>query len=133
MRKIVLKILITSTAVAVTAKILPGIIYSGGVITLVKISVVFSLVNLFVKPIIMLLALPVEIATLGLFTLVINAGMLILVKTFVPGFYVQSFWFPGFTTGPVLLAPFEIPMAVTAILGSLMIAFISTSLYWLTK
>lgn len=133
MRRIILRLLITSTAVAATANITPGIVYEGGVITLIKIAVVFSLVNLFVKPIVMLLALPVEIATLGLFTLVINAGMLMIVERFVSEFMIQSFWFPGFARGPFLLAPLEIPTVGTAVIGSLLIAFISTSLYWLTK
>lgn len=133
MRRIILRLLITSVAVAVTANLIPGIVYGGGVITLVKIAVVFSLVNLFIKPIVMLLALPVEIATLGLFTLVINAGMLMIVERFVPEFIIETFWFPGFTRGPFLLAPFEIPALGTAVVGSLLIAFISTSLYWLTK
>lgn len=133
MRRIFLRLLITSTAVAAAAHLLPGITYAGGIPTLVKIAVAFSIVNLFIKPVVMLLALPVEIATLGLFTLVINAGMLLLVERFVTEFTITSFWFPGFTRGPFLLAPFAIPALGTAIIGSLLIAFISTSLYWLTK
>lgn len=133
MRRIILRLLITSVAVAATANIIPGITYQGGVTTLLKIAVVFSLINLLIKPLVILLTLPVEIATLGLFTLIINAGMLMLVDHFVPEFTIHSFWFPGFVRGPILLTPFEIPAIATATIGSVLIALISTTLYWLTK
>ena len=133
MRKIILRLLITSVAVAVAATIIPGISYTGGITNLIFIALVFGLVNIFVKPIITLLALPVEIATLGLFTIFINAGMLYLVSFLIPSFQIQPFWFPGITYGPILIAPFPVPAIGTAIIGSLLIGFISTTLYWLTK
>lgn len=133
MRKIVLRLLITSVAVAATAKIVPGIAYTGGITNLVFIAFVFGVVNIFVKPVIMLFALPVEIATLGLFTIIINAGMLYLVAYLIPSFNIQPFWFPGITYGPILVAPFPVPAVGTATIGSLLIGFISTTLYWLTK
>ncbi|MBM4402481.1 MAG: phage holin family protein [Candidatus Cloacimonetes bacterium] len=133
MRKLILRLLITSVAVAIAAKVVPGISYSGGINNLVFIAFVFGLVNVLVKPIITILALPIEIATLGLFTIFINAGMLYLVSHLVPHFDIQPFWFPGITYGPILIAPFPVPAVGTAIIGSLLIGFISTTLYWLTK
>lgn len=133
MRKLALRLLITTVAVALTAKIIPGISYSGGIINLVFIAFVFGVINILVKPIITILALPIEIATLGLFTVIINACMLYLVSYLVPSFVIQLFWFPGITYGAILIAPFQVPAVGTAIVGSLLIAFISTTLYWLTK
>lgn len=50
-----------------------------------------GLVNSFVRPLIILLTLPVTVVTLGLFLLVINAGMLLVVSEMVPGFQIESF------------------------------------------
>lgn len=133
MRKLLLRFLINAVAVGITAEFIPGISYSGDISNLFFIAVVFSLVNMFIKPIVMLLALPVEIATLGLFTIVINAVMLYLVSYLVPFFTLSEFWFPGFTYGSILIAPLQIPLWGTALLGSVIIGGISAILFWLTK
>lgn len=54
-------------------------------------AIVIGLVNTFVRPILLLLSLPVTVITLGLFTLVINALMFWLASNLVPGFTVQGF------------------------------------------
>lgn len=133
MRKLFLRFLINAVAVAIAAEVIPGITYTGGIKSLIFIALVFGLINLFIKPIIMLLALPVEIATLGLFTVVINAAMLYLVSYLVPDFQILGFAFPGIQYGPILISPFAIPAWGTAVIGSLFIGFISTMLYWLTS
>ncbi len=53
---------------------------------------VLGIVNVFVKPVLILLTLPLTIVTLGVFVLVINALMLLLVAWLVPGFSVMGFW-----------------------------------------
>lgn len=133
MRKLLLRFLINAIAVGLTAELLPGISYTGGITNLFFIAVVFSLVNMIIRPVVMLLALPVEIATLGLFTIVINALMLYLVSYLVPFFELASFWFPGLMYGPILIAPLQVPLWGTALLGSVIIGGISTLLFWLTK
>lgn len=133
MRKLFLKFLINAIAVAATAQIIPGISYGNDFRNLLIIAAVLGFVNLFIKPIVMLLALPVEIATLGLFTIVINAGMLLLVSYLVPAFKIESFFFPGFHYGPVLIDGFFLPRPGTAAAGALLISFIAGILNWLTK
>lgn len=53
---------------------------------------VFSLINTFVKPVLQLLSLPIILLTFGLFFLVLNAGMIMLVDWLLPGFEVANFW-----------------------------------------
>lgn len=53
---------------------------------------VLGIVNTFVKPVLLILTLPLSIVTLGIFVLVINALMLLLVAWLVPGFVVSGFW-----------------------------------------
>ena len=54
--------------------------------------IILTLVNIFIKPFVFLLTLPINILTIGLFTLVINALIIILVTYIVPGFTVDGFW-----------------------------------------
>jgi len=56
------------------------------------VAIVLGLLNLFVKPILVILTLPVTIITLGLFYLVINAAMILVCDHFVDGFKVNTFW-----------------------------------------
>lgn len=53
---------------------------------------VLGIVNTFIKPVILILTLPISLVTLGVFVLVINALMLLLVAWLVPGFVVSGFW-----------------------------------------
>ena len=60
--------------------------------TLLIAAVVLGLVNAVVRPVIIVLTLPISVVTLGLFLLVVNAGMILLVAAIVPGFDISSFW-----------------------------------------
>jgi putative membrane protein len=55
-------------------------------------AVVLALVNTYLRPLVVILTLPINILTLGLFTLVINALMLKLVSWLIPAFHVEGFW-----------------------------------------
>lgn len=54
--------------------------------------VVMAIANVIVKPILIVFTIPITVVTLGLFLLVINAGIILLVDYFVPGFEVDGFW-----------------------------------------
>lgn len=60
--------------------------------TLLIAAAVLGLVNAVVRPIVIVLTLPISVVTLGLFLLVVNAGMIALVAAIVPGFDIQGFW-----------------------------------------
>lgn len=72
------------------SRIVPGI-HIRGVETLVLAALLLGIVNAFVRPLVILLTLPLTLVTLGLFLLVINAAMLWLVSLFLHGFYVHGF------------------------------------------
>lgn len=88
---ILISLLVNGLAVFITAKLLPGVKVDSFFTALI-VSVVLGLVNTFLKPILLLLTLPVTILTLGLFALVINALMVLLVSGLVSGFKVSGFW-----------------------------------------
>src|SRR5689334_2469311 len=91
MQKWLIKILVCSVNVFVLAYILPGI-YIVDFFTAIIVAAVLSLLDGFVKPLLVLFTLPATIITLGLFLFVINAGIILLDAYFVHGFRVNSFW-----------------------------------------
>jgi putative membrane protein len=78
-------------AIFLTAYLLPGIRLSGFGAALMT-AVVLGLINVILKPIFILLTLPINILTLGLFTLVINTLLIMLTSAIVPGFQISNFW-----------------------------------------
>ncbi|MBA4148702.1 MAG: phage holin family protein [Verrucomicrobia bacterium] len=84
--------LISTVAVLVATYIIPGIHYAGWLDLLVA-TLLLGILNTFLRPILMVLSLPFLILTLGLFTLVINAVLLLLVSWMLgPKFQVDGFW-----------------------------------------
>jgi len=133
LRKLLLILLINMAAVALVASFIPGIQYEGGIRNLLVIALVFGGVNLLIKPILKALALPIEIATIGVCTVVINALMLLLVANLVSGFTILPFPFPGIALGSFIISPITLPAWGTAAVGALLIGGIVSVLYWLTE
>ncbi|WP_309081602.1 phage holin family protein [Zhihengliuella sp.] len=122
------RVLVNALALAAAAWLLPGIAVTSGaggpatgndtvdvVLAYVLIGLVFGLVNAVVKPVLSFLSLPITCLTLGLFAIIINAGMLALTA-----------WITQYT-----------PMTLTidsffwdAILGSIIVAIVSALLSW---
>lgn len=90
MIKNVIKFLINGFVVYATAYLLSGVSVSSFKVALI-VALVLAALNILIKPILLLLSLPVTILTLGLFTFVIDALMVILATKIVPGFSVDSF------------------------------------------
>ncbi|MCX7996167.1 MAG: phage holin family protein [Patescibacteria group bacterium] len=88
--KILLNVLVSAIAVYVTVWLLPGAEITSLGDTLI-VAIVLGIVNMFVKPVISVLTLPITILTLGLFSLVVNALIILLVDWLVPGFTVDGF------------------------------------------
>ena len=81
----------TAIVVFLLASFLPGVnVASYG--TAIIVAIVLALLNLIVKPVLVLLTLPVTVITFGLFLLVINAVIILLVDAFISGFNVDGFW-----------------------------------------
>src|ERR1051326_2812611 len=88
-----IKLLISTLAVVITAKLLPGIsIQNDSVLTAIVVAAVLAFLNSVVKPILIFLTIPITFVTLGLFLLVINALMIMLADKLVDGFSVRNFW-----------------------------------------
>lgn len=83
-------LVLNAIAFYVTAYLVPGVTIAGWSALLV-ISIVWGILSILVKPVLILLTLPINILTLGLFTFVINALLIMLMSNLVRGFSVASF------------------------------------------
>ena len=88
---LLIKIIITAVLVLLISIFMPGV-HVDGFSTALIVAVVLGLLNIFIKPILVILTLPVTILTLGLFLLVINALIILLCTNIVGGFSVDTFW-----------------------------------------
>ncbi len=115
MRALVLRWLISSLAIFAAVYIVPGITYDGPGWGIGLVALLFGLVNALLRPILTLLTCPLVLLTLGLFTFVINALLLLaterIAQTFGINFLIDSFW--------------------AAFFGGLVVSLVSTLLSWL--
>ena len=116
MIKILIKIGINMAALLVAATLVPNIYLTDQWGQLAIVAIIFGLVNAFVRPIVKLFTLPLTVATLGLFTLVINTLMLLLVSWLNVGL--------EFTGSGV------VQNSISAFLASIVISIVSTLLSW---
>lgn len=88
--KILINWIVSAMVIFIIAYILPGVHISSFVSAL-AVALVLGIINAFLKPVLFILTLPITILTLGLFTLVINALLILLASAIVPGFVVDGF------------------------------------------
>lgn len=88
---LIIRLLLNGLAVVLTAYLLPGVSVADYGTALI-VALVLAIVNVFLKPILVVLTIPITIVTLGLFLLVINAALILFVDSLVSGFEVRGFW-----------------------------------------
>lgn len=89
-----IRALVNALAIWLATEIVPGI-EARGVAAVIAAALVLGLVNAIVRPVLLVLTLPLTLVTLGLFLFVLNALCLWLTSAVVPGFEVRGFW-PAF-------------------------------------
>ena len=104
--------IVHTAALLVTAYVIPGFVISDFKSALVAVAVI-GVINVFVKPILTLITLPITFLTLGLFALVLNVVLLMLAAYVTPGFEIDGF--------------------VTALIGSLVMSLTASFLNMLAK
>ena len=86
-----LRAAITALGLWVASEILSGLVFDS-TSKLIVAAIMLGIVNAIVRPLVFILTLPITVLTLGLFLLVLNAGMVALVAWVVPGFTISGFW-----------------------------------------
>src|SRR6059036_2223476 len=108
----VIRLLVNAAALWVATQLVPGVTFTGGWLPFLGVALVFGFVNAFIRPVAKVLAFPIIIVTLGIFSLVVNGLMLWLTSALSGaldlGFHVSGFW--------------------AAFLGALVVSIVSTLL-----
>jgi len=83
--------IVSAIAILITAYLLPGVMVDGFGSALI-VALVLGILNALVRPIFLALTLPINLLTLGFFTFIVNALLVMAAAAFVPGFSLSSFW-----------------------------------------
>ena len=117
MTKFILRWMINALGLYLAVYLVPGVIYEGEWTGFLWLALIFGLLNALLRPILKFFALPLIVLTLGLFTIIINTGLLMLTsfigQNFGIGFMVSDFW--------------------QALLGSLVISLVSIVMGWILR
>ncbi len=113
---IIIRLLVNAVALWCAARFINGISYAGSWQGLLALSLVFGIVNAFIRPVLSFFSFPIQIVTLGLFTLVLNALMLLLTAWLAVRFDI-AFTVRGFV--PALLGAIVISI-VSMVLGAVL-------------
>lgn len=108
----ILKILLSAVAVVILAKLIPGVEVNTYT-TAIWVAFLIGILNSIIKPIFVILTIPITILTLGLFLFVINAILILMADSWIEGFHVSGFW--------------------TAFLFSILLSFLESILYKLLE
>jgi putative membrane protein len=98
----IVRLIINMVAILIISYLFPKMIWVEGFLAALVAAFLLGIVNTIIKPILVLLTLPLTVLTLGLFLLVINGLMLWLVSALVSGFHVSGFW--GAVFGSILIS-----------------------------
>ncbi|HWQ72934.1 MAG TPA: phage holin family protein [Desulfitobacteriaceae bacterium] len=96
MRKLVLSCLVNALALLAASYIIPGVSVNN-LLTLLGAGILLGIINLFIRPVVLLLTIPLNLLTLGLFILVVNTWMVMLTALFIHGLRIQGFTAAFFT------------------------------------
>ena len=108
-----LRAAITALGLWVASEIFDGLMFESPA-KLIVAALMLGVVNAFVRPLAFILTLPLTVLTLGLFLLVLNAGMVALVAWIVPGFEISGFW----TAVGAALVVSLVSWAASSVIGS---------------
>lgn len=106
----IIRMLVSTIAVILTSYVLPGVRLESFLAALAT-ALLIAFLNNIVKPILIILTIPVTLLTFGLFLLVINAAIIMIASGLIPGFYVDGFWYALLFS--IILS------AITAVMGSM--------------
>lgn len=86
-----IRLILNAVAILLTAYLLPGVEVDGFFGAFI-LAVVLAILNAVLKPILIILTIPITVVTLGLFLIVINAGVILLADYFLESTYIDGFW-----------------------------------------
>ena len=115
------------------SQILPGVVVSGGFFTYILGGVALTFLLIVLRPILNLLALPLNIITLGFFSFLTNVIIFYLLTVFVAGISITAFYFPGFSYMGFIIPKIYFNTLFAFIIVSFAQSVIVSFLVWLTN
>ncbi len=123
--------LINLVSIYATTRYLPGLVYNGGIKSLMLGALAFMLINFILVPLLKILFLPLNLLTIGLFSWLINVIALYALTTIVTDFSLMPYNFPGTVIAGITIPPTELSTFWVAVVASFMIGTITHFLQWL--
>lgn len=134
LRLLLRTIAINAASVYIAAQILSGIItYVGGYQTILMAALIIAVVNLFVRPVVNLLLLPIHLVTLGVFRWIANLVTLYIVTWLVPNLQVHAFTFPGVNLHYLIIPQTSFSPFGAFVVATITLTFSFHFMYWILQ
>ena len=131
MKFLIRSFLTVAAGLFITSWVIPGFSVSTDPMVLLTITTALVLANWFVKPLLKIVFLPLNLASFGLFSLVINAIILYGIHYFFTGITVSSWTFPGYEYSGFSIPVMTFGIIVTYLIAGLIIGITTTIVHWL--
>jgi putative membrane protein len=126
-------ILFNAFAIFFISQILPGVKVYGGIPTYLFGGLALTFLLVFIKPVLNILALPLNLITMGFFSFIVNVIIFYLLTVLVVGISISAFTFPGYEYAGFIIPKIYINTLFSFILVSFLQSIIVTFISWLTK
>jgi len=128
-----LQILINAVTLALIAEIFPGLSYGQDIKILFVGGLFLTMINVFFRPIIKLLLLPINLVTLGMFRWLSNVICVFILTVFIPEIQIKSFQMAGFSASGFVVPGFYFSLLLSLITASFLLSLFSGFILWLIK
>lgn len=122
MFKLLKELLVSAVALFATVAIIPGISYQKDWRVLLAVALVFTFVQMVVKPLLDLLTLPLNFLTFGLASALVNGGLFYSLSYLVPSFTFRAFQFGGLSLGTLTIPAMVVPRFGTVMVGAVVVS-----------
>jgi putative membrane protein len=119
---ILIRIVVNALALVAAVRLVPGAAFEGDLLQLVAVAAIFGLINAFLRPVVKLLSLPLNLLSFGLVGFAINTGLLLLLAL------ISGELALGFTLGGWPEGAFDLDVVVAAFLTSLVVSAVSAAM-----
>lgn len=131
MKKFLRLFIYNTVSFVAVSYLISSISFSNNLEVLLRASIIYALLSMFLRPLLGLLALPINFFTFGLFGWIVNVVLVYIVSRIEVGYKISSYLFPGIFYQGFVVPRVELGTFWTAVLASLLISYLTSFLLWL--
>ncbi|OGY27790.1 MAG: hypothetical protein A3F33_03875 [Candidatus Woykebacteria bacterium RIFCSPHIGHO2_12_FULL_43_10] len=131
MKKLLRLFFYNSSSFITVSYSIPSVSFSENLEVVFRASLMYAILSMFLRPLLNLLALPVNFLTFGLFGWIVNVVLLYVISRIEVGYRITSYEFPGIFYQGFVVPKVDLGTFWTAVLASLLISFLTSFLLWL--